>query len=65
MADHIRASCSPPNRTLGLQLSMTLWTGLKQQHSASDNTIGPTEEDQQAKLIESDLETLYKISFLH
>jgi len=23
---------------------MTLWTGLKKQHSASDDTIGPNEE---------------------
>jgi len=37
----------PPNGTLGLAaVQMTLWTGLKQQHSASDNTIGLNEKEE-------------------
>jgi len=48
-ADHIPAFCPlyhPPNRTLVWQLSMmTLWTGFKQQNCASDNKIGPNEEE--------------------
>jgi len=47
-ADHILASCPlnpPPNGTLDLGLPMmTLWTGFRQQNSASDESIGPKEE---------------------
>jgi len=30
---------------------MTLWTGFKQQNSASNNKIGPNEEDRQVQAI--------------
>jgi len=29
---------------------MALWTGLKQQHSASDDTIGPNEEESEMQI---------------
>jgi len=41
----------PPNGKLGLaELDEdTVWTGLKQQHSASDDILGPNEEEDQNK----------------
>jgi len=48
-ADRILASCTltlPPNGALRLAAldDDTVWTGFKQQNSASDETIGPNEE---------------------
>jgi len=50
-ADHILASCPlyhPPNGATGLAVldDDTLWTGFNQQNSASDDTIGPNEEEE-------------------
>jgi len=44
---------------------MTLWTGFKQQNFASDNTIGPNEEEATVALCFRRIDTRLRVADFH